>query len=161
MFESTGWVLEEPEVEDTSKYDLLAPSIVKPPKSESLTENMNEISEIGIVHQYQFSSSLQRMSVIVRVLGSGAFKAYTKGSPEMILSLSKPETIPKDITETLKTYTEQGYRVIAIGCTSLDCSYSKVSLNKLKVQISRLFYKIDYFYFYPFDIFRFNECLEN
>ena len=127
MFESTGWVLEEPDVEDTSKYDLLAPSVVKPPKNESFTENMNEVSEIGIIHQYQFSSSLQRMSVIVRVLGSGVFKAYTKGSPEMILSLSRPETIPRDIIETLKKYTEQGYRVIALGRTTLDCSYSKVS----------------------------------
>lgn len=129
MFESTGWVLEEPEVEDTSKYDLLAPSIVKPPECDSFTENMNEIAEIGIIHQYQFSSSLQRMSVIVKVLGSKSFKVYTKGSPEMILSLSRAETVPKGIMEDLKKYTEQGYRVIAIGCATLDYSYAKVSLT--------------------------------
>lgn len=29
MFESTGWILEEPGVKDTSKFDLLAPTIVK------------------------------------------------------------------------------------------------------------------------------------
>ena len=60
MFESTGWILEEFNNEHSNKYDLVAPTIVKPPKNNSFTQNMNEISEIGIVQQYQFSSSLQR-----------------------------------------------------------------------------------------------------
>ena len=126
MFESTGWILEEPEIGDTSKYDLLTPTIVKPPSSKSYTENMNEISEIGIVQQYQFSSSLQRMSVIVRILGADHFRAYTKGSPEMILSLSKPQTIPQNINVVLQRYTEQGYRVIAIGRTTISNTFTKV-----------------------------------
>lgn len=129
MFESTGWVLEEPEIGDTSKYDLLTPTVVKP--RSSFTENMNEVSEIGIVQQYQFSSSLQRMSVIVRVLGSDHFRAYTKGSPEMILSLSKPETIPQDINFELQRYTEQGYRVIAIGRSTISNTFAKVSIYSL------------------------------
>ncbi|XP_043258659.1 polyamine-transporting ATPase 13A3-like isoform X2 [Colletes gigas] len=123
MFESTGWILGEPD----NKYDPVASTIVKPPSSTSFMENMNEISEIGIVQQYQFSSSLQRMSVIVRTLGSETFKAYTKGSPEMILSLSKPETIPKDIMCCLKRYTEQGYRVIAMGRTVLTETSNKIT----------------------------------
>ncbi|CAL7950959.1 unnamed protein product [Xylocopa violacea] len=126
MFESTGWILEEFNKEQSNKYDLVAPTIVKPLKNNNFTQNMNEISEIGIVQQYQFSSSLQRMSVIIRVLGSDTFKAYTKGSPEMILSLSKPETIPKDIMFCLKRYTEQGYRVIAMGRTELFESSDKI-----------------------------------
>lgn len=48
--------------------------------------------EIGIVRQFPFSSNLQRMSVITRTLGATQFQVYSKGSPEMILSLSKPET---------------------------------------------------------------------
>ncbi|XP_076242344.1 polyamine-transporting ATPase 13A3 isoform X2 [Calliopsis andreniformis] len=120
MFESTGWILEESETVHSNKHDLIAQMIVKPPKKNSFTKNMNEISEIEIVQQYQFSSSLQRMSVIVRAQGSETFKAYTKGSPEMILSLSKPETIPKDIMFCLKRYTEQGYRVIAMGRSVLS-----------------------------------------
>ncbi|KOC69420.1 putative cation-transporting ATPase 13A3 [Habropoda laboriosa] len=127
MFESTGWILEEFNVEHLNKYDLIAPTIVKPPINNSFTQNMNEISEIGIIQQYQFSSSLQRMSVIVRVLGSNTFKAYTKGSPEMILSLSKPETVPKDIMFSLKYYTEQGYRVIAMGRTELPENSNKIT----------------------------------
>ncbi|XP_014295273.1 polyamine-transporting ATPase 13A3 isoform X2 [Microplitis demolitor] len=127
MFESTGWILEEPEISDTSKYDLLAPTVVKPSdKNSMMTGNMNEISEIGIIEQYQFSSSLQRMSVIVRVLGSDHFESYTKGSPEVILSLSNPETIPQNIMTLMQEYTEQGYRVIAIGKNIIASSYTKI-----------------------------------
>ncbi|XP_053988390.1 polyamine-transporting ATPase 13A3-like [Hylaeus volcanicus] len=127
MFESTGWILEESDIGQSNKYDLVAPTIVKPPRGTSFMENMNEISEIGIIQQYQFSSSLQRMSVIVRISGSETFKAYTKGSPEMILSLSKPETIPRDIMFCLKRYTEQGYRVIAMGRTVLTENSDKIT----------------------------------
>lgn len=126
MFESTGWILEEIDNEHSHKYDFIASTILKPPKNNNFTQNMNEISEIGIVQQYQFSSSLQRMSVIIRVLGSDTYKAYTKGSPEIIFSLSKPETIPKDIMICLKYYTEQGYRVIAMGRTELPENSNKI-----------------------------------
>ncbi|XP_076391219.1 polyamine-transporting ATPase 13A3 isoform X1 [Megachile rotundata] len=127
MFESTGWILEESEPEHLNEHDLVTPTIAKPGKNKNgVAENANEIFEIGIVQQYQFSSSLQRMSVIVRVLGSEIFRAYTKGSPEMILSLSKPETIPKDIMFCLKRYTEQGYRVIAMGRKELSESNAKI-----------------------------------
>lgn len=33
MFESTGWVLEEANVSDDNKYDLLFPTIVRPPRN--------------------------------------------------------------------------------------------------------------------------------
>lgn len=128
MFESTGWILEEFDNEHSHKYDFIASTILKPPKNNNFTQNMNEISEIGIVQQYQFSSSLQRMSVVIRILGSDIYKAYTKGSPEIIFSLSRPETIPKDIMICLKYYTEQGYRVIAMGRTELPENSNKVKI---------------------------------
>ena len=31
MFESTGWSLEEPEMDETTRYDVLAPTVVRPP----------------------------------------------------------------------------------------------------------------------------------
>ena len=48
--------------------------------------------EVGIVRQFTFSSSLQRMSVIVRRLGADHFDIFTKGAPEMIASLCVTDT---------------------------------------------------------------------
>ncbi|XP_025263819.1 probable cation-transporting ATPase 13A3 isoform X2 [Camponotus floridanus] len=127
MFESTKWILKESDCIDVNKYNAIAPVIVKLPES-NFTENINEeISEIGIIQQYQFLSSLQRMSVIVRVLGSDDFKAYTKGSPEMIINLSKTETVPNDISLVLERYTRQGYRVIAVGCRTISENSAEIS----------------------------------
>ncbi|GLV38282.1 anne boleyn [Carabus blaptoides fortunei] len=137
MFESTGWTLEEPNVEDTAKYDLLVPTVVRPAESTSRKcSTVSELShplerqlefEMGIVQQYQFSSTLQRMSVVTRILGSDQFEIYCKGSPEMIVSLSKPETVPQNLLSILKSYTEQGYRVIALGSRVLEESYLRIS----------------------------------
>lgn len=32
MFESTGWLLEEPDVSDDTKFDLISPTVVRPHK---------------------------------------------------------------------------------------------------------------------------------
>ena len=41
MFESTGWTLEEPGLDDTSRYDMMMPSVVRPPKPDLVTSNQN------------------------------------------------------------------------------------------------------------------------
>lgn len=119
MFAATGWQLEEPEVSDTSKYDLLTPSIVKPSVD-------FEDKEVGILRQFPFSSSLQRMSVITRQINGHQFELYAKGSPEMIESLCDRETIPLDFTSRLQEYTEKGYRVLALAYRPLHMTYPKV-----------------------------------
>lgn len=48
--------------------------------------------EIGIVRQFPFSSSTQRMSVMVRMLGQQHMDLYAKGAPEVIQSLCRPES---------------------------------------------------------------------
>ncbi|XP_034951787.1 probable cation-transporting ATPase 13A3 [Chelonus insularis] len=162
MFESTGWNLEEPDVSDNTKFSLMFPTIVKPPRDSkllqtphheisgisngrhnSITSEVENLSlnnlaasdaelaeqglEIGIVRQFPFTSSLQRMSVITRILGANHYDLFCKGSPEMIHSLSKPQSIPPDFTSVLQEYTSEGYRVIAIGHKSLNrLTYAKV-----------------------------------
>ncbi|CAK9833512.1 Polyamine-transporting ATPase 13A3 [Anthophora retusa] len=166
MFESTGWTLEEPDVSDTSKFSMLFPTIVRPPRGSKLLKKlpndlrislsrqnsmssdvMDNISsnnldatlagstaelgdqglEIGIVRQFPFTSTLQRMSVITRTLGANHYDLYCKGSPEMILSLSKAESIPSDFSTVLQYYTSEGYRVIALAHKVLNrLPYAKV-----------------------------------
>lgn len=48
--------------------------------------------EIGIVRQFPFSSALQRMSVVARLLGEKRMDAYMKGAPEVVASLCRKET---------------------------------------------------------------------
>jgi cation-transporting ATPase 13A3/4/5 len=74
MFETTKWVLEEPEVNDSNKFDLLAPTIVKP----SYVKGESDKPQVGIVRQFPFSSNLSRMSVITRLLGANEFELYVK-----------------------------------------------------------------------------------
>jgi magnesium-transporting ATPase (P-type) len=47
------------------------------------------------------------------------FTAYVKGSPEMIETLSIPESIPKTYYDVLEKYTEDGLRVLALGYKDL------------------------------------------
>lgn len=137
MFEATGWDLEEPG-EDTSKFDVFAPTVVKPktssmsmvsvPGLEVSDESEMSADAVGIIRQFTFSSKLQRMSVITRQLNANSFELYAKGAPEMIISLSNPETVPSDFQEVLMRYTQQGFRVIALGHRVLR------KMNYVKVQ---------------------------
>lgn len=63
--------------------------------------------EIGILRQLTFSSTLQRMSVIVRVLGEHCLTLYCKGAPETVVSLCKPDSVPEDFHVILHQYTQK------------------------------------------------------
>ncbi|KAJ8011279.1 hypothetical protein DPEC_G00056500 [Dallia pectoralis] len=142
MFNATGWILEEATEEETALHNPIMPTVVRPPKpalSEvnqevSLAQNM-ELSEmmlsneIGIVRQFPFSSALQRMSVVVRKLGEKRMDSYLKGAPEVVVSLCRPDTVPENFTETLESYTRQGFRVIALAHRHLE---AKLTWHKIQ-----------------------------
>ncbi|EFN68541.1 Probable cation-transporting ATPase 13A3 [Camponotus floridanus] len=109
--------------------------------SDSTTELGEQRLEVGIVRQFPFTSSLQRMSVITRTLGANHYDLYCKGSPEMILSLSKAESIPPDFAAVLQEYTSEGYRVIAIAHKSLNrLPYAKVQrINREAAEVDLTF----------------------
>lgn len=50
------------------------------------------LQEIGVVNQYQFTSNLQRMSVVTKNPTENYCRVYVKGSPEKVVALSKKET---------------------------------------------------------------------
>ncbi|XP_077564177.1 polyamine-transporting ATPase 13A3-like [Haemaphysalis longicornis] len=139
MFEATNWVLEEPHIDDASKYDVIAPTVVRPqnassfkiPSEPSLNASgdltmLPGSMEVGIVRELPFSSGLQRMSVVTRMLGSTHFDVFCKGAPETIASLSKADTVPPDFVDTLTSYTQRGHRVLALAYRPLTDSFTKV-----------------------------------
>ncbi|CAH1110178.1 unnamed protein product [Psylliodes chrysocephalus] len=112
MFESTGWKLQD-SVDATKHHHIN----VKPVSGFPPYENP---PEVGIVKQYQFSSHLQRMSVIVHSSDTQNYTVFCKGAPEMIISLSKPNSLPTNLIDKVHEYTVQGYRVIALGKKYLE-----------------------------------------
>ncbi|PRP86428.1 hypothetical protein PROFUN_05347 [Planoprotostelium fungivorum] len=108
MFQYTRWSFEEV-AEDPHHPHLL--SVVRSPQKEQA---------LGIVKRFDFSSALQRMSTITYDMEEKSLVAFVKGSPEMIRQLCLPSTIPGEYTSILSTYTNQGYRVIAMAYRPLD-----------------------------------------
>lgn len=141
MFEATGWILEEATEEETSLHNRIMPTVVRPPKQllpqdTSITAEQDmelyELSsayEIGIVRQFPFSSALQRMSVVARLLGEKRMDAYMKGAPEVVASLCKKDTVPPNFADVLEGYTKEGFRVIALARRRLE---SKLSWHKVQ-----------------------------
>ncbi|XP_069583276.1 polyamine-transporting ATPase 13A3 isoform X1 [Ranitomeya imitator] len=140
MFEAIGWILEEATEEETALHNKMMPTVVKPPKqpaSEHKPADSEEMElfelqtsyEIGIVRQFPFSSALQRMAVVAKVLGEKRMDAYVKGAPEVVAGLCRPETVPSDFAIVLEDYTKQGYRVIALAHRKLE---SKISWHKVQ-----------------------------
>uniref|UniRef100_A0A8D0HAK4 Polyamine-transporting ATPase 13A3 n=1 Tax=Sphenodon punctatus TaxID=8508 RepID=A0A8D0HAK4_SPHPU len=140
MFEATGWILEEATEEETALHNRIMPTVVRPskqllPESKPVTNQEMELFElpasyeIGIVRQFPFSSALQRMCVVARVLGEKQMDAYMKGAPEVIASLCKQESVPVDFESILEEYTKQGFRVIALAHRKLE---SKLTWHKVQ-----------------------------
>ncbi|KAJ7313297.1 hypothetical protein JRQ81_004585 [Phrynocephalus forsythii] len=135
MFEATGWVLEEPTREETALHNQIQPTVVRPadqvpPETPKGTPEEKEIMDlmsvyqIGLLVQFPFSSSLQRMSVVTRTLGEKRLTAYMKGAPETVASLCRKETVPETFLSVLESYTRRGLRVIALARRRLESKYS-------------------------------------
>ncbi|XP_078510339.1 putative cation-transporting ATPase 13A5 [Lissotriton helveticus] len=117
MFEGTRWASE-----DSGTDELSSGLIIKPgPKAGKVS-----VEGIHVVRQFPFSSSLKRMSVISRVIGTEKFMAFMKGAPETIISYCRPETVPSTFSRELDVYTKRGFRVIGLAYKTLpagsDCA---------------------------------------
>ncbi|CAJ0928621.1 unnamed protein product [Ranitomeya imitator] len=137
MFEGTGWVLQDTDMktkedEDSQSYKIVNPGF----DSEKVT-----VEGIAILHQFPFSSSLQRMSVIVEIMGEDEFLVFMKGAPEMVEHFCTPDTVPLNYHRELEHYTLQGFRVIALAYKTLATNNAQIieSLEREEVESDLVF----------------------
>eukprot|EP01022_Parablepharisma_sp_SALTPOND_P025544 TRINITY_DN598_c0_g1_i1.p2 TRINITY_DN598_c0_g1~~TRINITY_DN598_c0_g1_i1.p2 ORF type:complete len:979 (+),score=86.34 TRINITY_DN598_c0_g1_i1:10743-13679(+) len=129
MFNNTGWILDEPEAGDD--FGEMISAFVMPNERQRNydwtkdSEDSLKPYQLGIIRRFDFTSKLQRMSVIVQNLRDSKYRLFTKGSPEKILELSKPETIPANFMDVLSKYTQKGCRVLALATRPLNINYQQ------------------------------------
>uniref|UniRef100_A0A8B9MYW8 Polyamine-transporting ATPase 13A2 n=1 Tax=Accipiter nisus TaxID=211598 RepID=A0A8B9MYW8_9AVES len=120
MVESTGWVRQEGEVPAFQQFGTKVLAVMKPPPEEEQPRDRVCPSPVGILRRFPFSSSLQRMSVLVKLPGEASAHVYIKGAPEMVASLCRKETVPVDFSQMLRHYTTDGFRVLGLACKPLS-----------------------------------------
>ncbi|XP_019506319.1 PREDICTED: LOW QUALITY PROTEIN: probable cation-transporting ATPase 13A4, partial [Hipposideros armiger] len=134
MFEATTWEMaisgEDFHIKGVPAHAM----IVKPCK----TASQVPVEGIAILHQFPFSSALQRMTVIVQELG-GDQLAFIKGAPEKVASFCQPETVPTSFVSELQIYTTQGFRVIAVAYKKLEMDNHTTALTRDKVESDLIF----------------------
>ncbi|CAI2734752.1 unnamed protein product [Schistosoma spindalis] len=140
MFQSTKWEFIEVISEDQHNFDLVISAIVRPKDDECGDASKKIPYEIGIVRQFPFSSSVQRMSVITRTLNESQFHIYTKGAPETIEVLCRRDTIPTNFHSNLLEFTREGFRVLALAWRPIKASYLRIMrISRDRVEHNLLF----------------------
>lgn len=76
--------------------------------------------KLSVVKRFEFSSALQRMSVITHCNDNNSLVCFVKGSPEMIQNLSRDDSVPADFYSILEKYTEDGLRVLGMSYRVLE-----------------------------------------
>lgn len=137
MSESTGWTLHEPTEDDRTLdsqfggHRVLA--LMKPP-TELHTDTTSSIQAVAIIRRFPFSSALQRMSVVTVAPRGQSALAFMKGSPEMVASLCREETVPAQFSTTLSNFSLEGLRVLALGYKPLDPDSDLKSIERGEVE---------------------------
>ncbi|KAM8902081.1 putative cation-transporting ATPase 13A4 [Lycaon pictus] len=134
MFEATTWEMAISEDGFHIKGVPAHAMVVKPCE----TASQVPVEGIAILHQFPFSSALQRMTVIAQEIG-GDRLAFMKGAPERVASFCQPETVPTSFASELQIYTTQGFRVIALAYKKLEMDHHTTSLTRDKVESDLIF----------------------
>ncbi|XP_049658893.1 probable cation-transporting ATPase 13A4 isoform X6 [Accipiter gentilis] len=129
MFEATNWVIDDSSGHQIEGQGSTHATVVRPgPKASSAP-----VEGVAILHQFPFSSALQRMSVIAQEIG-GEQQVFTKGAPEVVAMLCRAETVPLNFESKLLLYTAQGFRVIGLACKSLQAGKQSTHLTREEVE---------------------------
>uniref|UniRef100_A0A8D0HA81 Cation-transporting ATPase n=1 Tax=Sphenodon punctatus TaxID=8508 RepID=A0A8D0HA81_SPHPU len=134
MFEATNWEMEDSSREDAEEGESVHTLIIKPgPKAGQVP-----VGGIAVLHQFPFSSALQRMSVIAQEIG-GARRVFMKGAPEMVARFCRPETVPPSFASELHRYTTQGFRVIGLAYKTLQPGKQAAGFTREEVESDLMF----------------------
>uniref|UniRef100_A0A8C2Z5P3 ATPase cation transporting 13A2 n=1 Tax=Cyclopterus lumpus TaxID=8103 RepID=A0A8C2Z5P3_CYCLU len=127
MVESTGWSLEATE--------FCYPKLI----SFSLISCQSTSEAVAIVRRFPFSSALQRMSVVTVARGGHSALAFIKGSPEMVASLCRAETVPAQFSSELGGFSSEGLRVLALGYKPVDGNTDLRAIERGEVETDMRF----------------------
>ncbi|XP_044066518.1 cation-transporting ATPase 13A2 isoform X6 [Siniperca chuatsi] len=124
MVESTGWTLQEPEGDgkalDAEFGGHRVLTVMRPPTQRFQAQGTSTSEAVAIVQRFPFSSALQRMSVVTVARGGRSALAFIKGSPEMVASLCRAETMPAQFSSKLHNFSSEGLRVLALAYKPLE-----------------------------------------
>jgi len=100
-------------IQDQILYDII------PKHSHKITENLNindtknifygKTYKLGILKRFEFLSTFQSLSVIVRNNFDESIRYYIKGAPEKIISICNHKTVPLDYHEKLMSLTKVNF----------------------------------------------------
>ncbi|NWS13736.1 AT134 ATPase, partial [Pachyramphus minor] len=134
MFEATNWVIDD---SNGHQIEGQGATVVRPGHATVVRPGPKAttapVEGVTILHQFPFSSSLQRMSVIAQEIG-GDQQAFTKGAPEIVAKLCRAETVPSNFESQLLLYTAQGFRVIGLAWKSLQAGKPPTALTREEVE---------------------------
>ena len=154
MFKSCNWEIFENNNEKEDNIKNVISTFLRPKQELDLDIKLNSLLkekeeeddiikdhyELGVIRRFDFSSKLQRMSVIVKNINENYYKIFCKGSPEKIKDLCKGETIPKNFNEILKNYTSKGFRVLALSFKMIKMNYIQTQeISREKVENNMIF----------------------
>lgn len=120
MFKTCKWKQIDNSHEKVNEEDVVETFVYPPEVVEKMNagdKSYENYHRLQIEYKFDFSSALQRMSVIVtnNFDTEHQYTMYIKGSPEAIKKLCTENTYPKEYDETFKKYTQKGLRVIGLG----------------------------------------------
>ncbi|KAI8850206.1 hypothetical protein BC829DRAFT_432106 [Chytridium lagenaria] len=87
-----------------------------PPSSFQISRpstNLQTTSPLLVLKRYEFDAQLQRCSVVFRTRST--VMACVKGSPESVLRVCQPASVPRRYHETYTRYAAKGYYVLAVA----------------------------------------------
>ena len=98
-------------------------------------------SSMNVLKRYDFSSELQRMSVLVKYLDEenrSSYCCFSKGSPEMIKKLSNKDSVPSDYDSVLDEYAKRGLRLLSIAYKIIEKPIGTLSRDFLEKDLNFL-----------------------